>query len=283
MNGYIRLYRKIVDWEWYTDTKTKALFIHLLLLANHDDKKWRGEIIKRGELVTSRSSLSSQTGLSEQQIRTSLRKLRSTNDITIKTTNKNTLIMVVKYDFYQSDEQTKMERATNGLTNNQPSSNHQITTNKNDKNNKKEKNNIYSRVPDDVDLSIAENEEIPYEEIVGYLNNLANTNYRYQTIATKDKIKARWDEGFRLSDFKTVIKNKCDDWLNTELEKYLRPETLFGNKFESYLNQKQKRDVEDVPEWYEDTKQTKPSDELLKSIRDIQRKLWIEEENQNVD
>lgn len=283
MNGYIRLYRKIVDWEWYTDTKTKALFIHLLLLANHDDKKWRGEIIKRGELVTSRSSLSSQTGLSEQQIRTSLRKLQSTNDITIKTTNKNTLIMVVKYDFYQSDEQTKMERATNGLTNNQPSSNHQITTNKNDKNNKKEKNNIYSRVPDDVDLSIAENEEIPYEEIVGYLNNLANTNYRYQTIATKDKIKARWDEGFRLSDFKTVIKNKCDDWLNTELEKYLRPETLFGNKFESYLNQKQKRDVEDVPEWYEDTKQTKPSDELLKSIRDIQRKLRIEEENQNVD
>ncbi|WP_233711133.1 conserved phage C-terminal domain-containing protein [Lederbergia citrisecunda] len=81
--------------------------------------------------------------------------------------------------------------------------------------------------------------DIPFVEIVTYLNDVANTNYRHATKKTKDLIKARWNEGFRLNDFKTVIDIKTKEWLSdNKMNMYLRPETLFGTKFESYLNQK---------------------------------------------
>ena len=134
MNGFVLLHRKIVDWEWYTDVNTKCLFLHLILMANHKDEKWRGNVIKRGTFVTSIANLSVQTGLTFQQVRTSLKKLQKTGDITIKSTNKNTLIMVVKYEFYQSEQQTVIERNNKRVTNNQQSNNKQVTTNNNDNN-----------------------------------------------------------------------------------------------------------------------------------------------------
>lgn len=80
---------------------------------------------------------------------------------------------------------------------------------------------------------------IPYREIVDYLNAKAGTSYRHTSKKTQQLIRARWNEGFRLDDFKTVIDNKVTEWLNDpKMNKYLRPETLFGTKFESYLNQK---------------------------------------------
>ena len=75
-------------------------------------------------------------------------------------------------------------------------------------------------------------------EIVSYLNERAGTHYRNTSDKTQAVIRARLNDGFSLSDFKTVIDKKCDDWIGTEYEKYLRPETLFGTKFESYLNGK---------------------------------------------
>lgn len=83
----------------------------------------------------------------------------------------------------------------------------------------------------------AEQCTIPYKEICEYLNELTNSNYRHSTKKTKDLIKARFNEGFTLEDFKIVIDKKCFEWTNTDMQKYLRPETLFGTKFESYLNQ----------------------------------------------
>ena len=76
-------------------------------------------------------------------------------------------------------------------------------------------------------------------EIVEYLNLKAGTNYRPTTQKTKDKIIARLNENWKVEDFKTVIDKKCADWLGDEkMEQFLRPETLFGTKFESYLNAK---------------------------------------------
>ena len=83
-----------------------------------------------------------------------------------------------------------------------------------------------------------QNNPIPYKEICDYLNVRTNSNYRSSSKKTKDLIKARFNEGFRLEDFKVVIDKKVIDWLkDKEMSKYLRPETLFGTKFESYLNQ----------------------------------------------
>ena len=229
MQGYIMLHRKILEWEWYTDTNVKVLFLHLILLANHEDKEWRGLTIKRGELVTSRENLAGQTGLTVQQIRTALKKLESTNDIVVKSTNKHTLIKIVKYALYQSDTRMNNRQSTNKQpTNNQPD-NHQITTNNND--NKL----INSPVSDNVDLSITEN-RIPYEEIIDYLNLKAGTRFKSNSSDTRKKIHARWRDGFRLNDFKQVVDIKTAEWLDTEMDKFLRPKTLFGTKFEDYLN-----------------------------------------------
>ena len=79
-------------------------------------------------------------------------------------------------------------------------------------------------------------EAIPYQEIVEYLNEKTGKQYRYTTPKTRELIKARWKEGFRLDDFKKVIDNKTLEWKNTKWENYLRPVTLFSTKFESYLN-----------------------------------------------
>lgn len=79
--------------------------------------------------------------------------------------------------------------------------------------------------------------EIPYAEIIDYLNQRLGSGYKPTTKKTRELIRARWNEGFRLEDFKAVIDKKCVEWIGTEWEKFLRPVTLFGTKFESYLNQ----------------------------------------------
>ena len=101
--------------------------------------------------------------------------------------------------------------------------------------------------------------EIPYVEIIDYLNLKTKSHYKYSTNKTIACIKARWNEGFRLEDFKKVIDNKSKEWLgDPKYENYLRPETLFGNKFEGYLNSKStkrylgNKQVKDTPDWYED-------------------------------
>lgn len=79
----------------------------------------------------------------------------------------------------------------------------------------------------------------PTEEIIGHLNQRAGTNYKASTANTRKLVKARLKEGFTVDEFKTVIDKKCADWLNNrDMAQYLRPETLFGPKFESYLNAK---------------------------------------------
>lgn len=90
---------------------------------------------------------------------------------------------------------------------------------------------------DSVDNFSNEKENIPYKEIIDYLNLKANKKYKY-TKATISKINARYKEGFTLEDFKQVIDTKCSQWLNdSKMKQYLRPETLFGTKFEGYLNE----------------------------------------------
>lgn len=78
----------------------------------------------------------------------------------------------------------------------------------------------------------------PYKDIISYLNEKAGTKFRATNKETQKHINARFSEGFELEDFKTVIDKKCTDWKGTDYEQYLRPSTLFGSKFESYLNAK---------------------------------------------
>jgi len=144
-NGWIKLHRKIINTSWYYKRSTVVhLFIHLLIKANHQENKffWNGKeiTIKRGEFITGLNKLSEETGISIQSIRTALTILKSTNTITIKSTNKFSIIQIVNYDQYQSEEEKLTSKLTSKVTNNQQTTNKQLTTNKNDKNDKNEKN-----------------------------------------------------------------------------------------------------------------------------------------------
>lgn len=89
-----------------------------------------------------------------------------------------------------------------------------------------------------------------YKTIIEYLNERTGFNYKHSSQATQRHIKARINEGYTIDDFKVVIDKKCVDWMNTDMQKYLRPETLFGTKFESYLNQpvkERKMTTKDIP------------------------------------
>lgn len=131
-NSYIKIVRKIIEWEWYDDSKMVHLFLHLLLCANHTKNTWRGIPLERGQLITGRSSLSKSTGITEQSLRTCLDKLKSTNEITIKPTSNYSIITICKYDTYQTFE----KKSTKKSANDQPTINQRSTTNKNDNNNK---------------------------------------------------------------------------------------------------------------------------------------------------
>lgn len=117
---WVKLYYKFLKWEWYSDINVSRLFLHLLLTANWEDGKFKGIEIPRGSLITGRKKLSKETGLSEQEIRTALTKLKSTNEITIKTTSKYSIISIQNYDIYQQNDQQPSQVATKY----QPSSNH---------------------------------------------------------------------------------------------------------------------------------------------------------------
>ena len=88
----------------------------------------------------------------------------------------------------------------------------------------------------EIDNSQSESLNDTFKEIISYLNDCAGTNYKASSKKTQSCIHARLADGFAIDDFKIVIDKKCAEWIGTEYEKYLRPETLFGTKFEGYLN-----------------------------------------------
>jgi hypothetical protein len=132
MSGWIKLHRQILEWEWFDDKNTFRLFMYLLLKVNHKERNYRGKLIEVGQTLTGLDLLSKEVGLTIQQIRTSLTKLKSTNEITIKTSSKGTIIQVVNYKKYQI--------VTNQITDEQQTNNKQVTTNKNEKKEKNENN-----------------------------------------------------------------------------------------------------------------------------------------------
>ena len=103
--GWIKLHRSIINWDWFSNDKTFRLYIYILLKANVEDASWLGVKVKRGQFVTSRGHLADALGLSVQEIRTALRHLEKTGDISVKTTRFYTLITVENYDLYQGFEQ----------------------------------------------------------------------------------------------------------------------------------------------------------------------------------
>ena len=173
-----------------------------------------------GQLVASSDKV---LGLTTQKVRTILKNLEKKGYIEFLTSGskgkESTLKITIKQQLFNNNVTNKTEQLQQVEGGKQQQSNNNVTT----LSKKKEKdNNIYSLVID-------------------YLNKKANTNYRPTTKNTQSFINARVKEGYTVEDFKKVIDSKSKEWLNTDFEKYLRPATLFGTKFENYLNEANKK------------------------------------------
>lgn len=207
--GFIKVYRSMLQWEWWDDLNTWRLFMTILIMANWKDKKWHGKTIPRGSLWTSLKSLSKRSGLSVRQVRVSLDKLIMTNEVTSEVTKRGRLVTVVNYDFYQSVEENVTNTLTNSKANKRQSRDKVVTTTKEYKEYKeskdivvvapKTKKEFWNRLsPDDID-TIYES----YPETGGILiDEVAD-----EAVSRKRKIKApvpyileyakrvEWDDG----------------------------------------------------------------------------------------
>src|SRR5690554_6107109 len=141
MEGWVKIYRSILAWEWYSDINVRVLFMHLLLKANHASKSWQGIEIQAGQLVTSLSRLEHETGLSQKKIRNALKKLEKTGELGTQKGRAYTLITICNYATYQGGELERgTQKGTRGAHEGHTKGT-QRATNKNEKNDKNEKNN----------------------------------------------------------------------------------------------------------------------------------------------
>ena len=154
MIAWIKLHRQITEWEWYSDANTFRVFMHLLLTANYEDKRWRNIDVKRGQIITGRMELAQTLRLSERQIRTALDKLKMSGVITIKTTNQYSLITVENYSCFQNlsaeNDQPKAKQPTNQKSAESPSNSQQrvrpVSTTQEDKNLKTKISSLHSDI-----------------------------------------------------------------------------------------------------------------------------------------
>lgn len=126
--GWIKIYRSLLYWEWADVPEMVAMWVRLIIRATHEDTQWHGVTISRGQLVTTTAKLAAESGLSPQQVRTCLDRLKASNQINTQTTNKYTIITICKYEAYQETETT--EQQTNGkqTTRKQQTNNTQATS-----------------------------------------------------------------------------------------------------------------------------------------------------------
>jgi len=207
-------YREI--WQW------------LLKEANHKDIKHGGTIIKRGQCIKSYNDiiqgLSWYVGYRKQTYKKhhcekATAYLVKENMIETTKTTRGLVITICNYDIYQNQKNYDSDNGATAIDTMERQWSDTINKECNECN-KKEKT------------------QMPFYEIIVHLNQKSGKDYKTATKSTQKHIHARWEEGFRLEDFKKVIDIKVSQWKGTENEKYIRPETLFGTKFEGYLNEK---------------------------------------------
>lgn len=250
--GYIKLYRKITHNAIFNDFQLYRLWSLCLLNASYKEREILidGQLveIKPGQWIIGRFTLfdTYNNGLSpKDKVKSEktpyrwLEKLEKLGYLILEKTNKYTVVNVVNWDFYQGDDTENDHQIDHPMTIKRPSKDHQMTTNKKVKKDKNEKKSIYV-------------------EIIDFLNLQAGTNYKHSTKKTKDLINARLNEGFKLDDFKSVIKYCCSEWKGKTFsngkkgDEYLQPSTLFNNKFDERLNKAKMNSVASV-------EQSKPS------------------------
>ena len=229
---YLKLYYKLLNWEWHDNPNVLSVFIHCLLKANRVDNQWHGINIKAGSFVTSYENLSKLTGLSIQQTRTALDKLKLTHEITYQSTRQYSIITINNWNDYQEDN----KRINKQITNEQQTNNKQITTIRECKNDKNDKN-VYSFI---------EKKEKKFDPFFNSLNDFFVEEYRKVFGATK-KVFLSFQARNRLcelageySDIRELIPQALEKLKNIEFKDIdFKPTAswlLKGDNFERVMN-----------------------------------------------
>ena len=223
--SWIKVYRKSIDSKFAKNMELFGFWNYLLLKAQFKKSFDNfGTELHAGQFSTGRKQISLETGLSESKVERFLKKLEIEHQIEQQKTSKNRIITITNWDNYQRCEQHIEQQVNNKRT----TSEQQVNTLEECKERKERKErNILS----------SKNSTI-FKNIVDYLNLKTGKNFKSATGKTKTVLNARIKEGFSENDFKRVVDVKVSQWLHDpRMVAYLRPETLFGTKFEGYLNE----------------------------------------------
>lgn len=217
-DGWIKIHRQLLSWEWFDKPEMVQLFLYLLLKANPTDKVWHGITIKRGQFLTSAASIKRDLGMSERTIRTCLTRLKTTHEVTIETTNRYTIVTICNYDRYQifaeSNDKQIDEQKDNQTTSQRQASDKRPTTTKEYKNIRNTEDNItmaYAIASSGDDTGLAGDEKIDFDSLLKFINQTFDkTNSSIPRIKTisgqrKTMVVARIKEHGKES-FRTVIK-----------------------------------------------------------------------------
>ena len=221
--GWIKIHRQILDWEWYDEPNTFRLFIHLLLKANHKPKKYRGVLIGCGQIMTGQELLAKELNLTRSKIRIAMHNLKTTNEIAIKSSRQGTIIQIVNYKNYQV--------ITNKTTKEQPEDNQAITTNKNDYN--EDNDEVGEVFSNDVKLTPEQFKKWFNKNRTKYLEKESNCNY----LSKEDKIHLETlTKTYEGKHFNKAIYNMCQDKWANENNQCIPRHFLKPDNFTKYLN-----------------------------------------------
>ena len=160
-NGYMKLFRKISEWEWYDDPVTFKVFLHFLITARWQDGSWHGIEIKRGEVLESLPSIAQKNGLTVQNVRTAIQHLLNTNSITIRKSGRCHVYRVSEYEKYQGQPDYKQE-SNREVTENQQKGNREVTAHKESKESKESKEGKKERVLRESKDSLSQSDQIAH-------------------------------------------------------------------------------------------------------------------------
>lgn len=255
-NGYVKDYRSTVDWEWFTDVNTAHLWEYIRLRVNYEPSRFRGMVIRRGEMLESIPVIASKTGLSVQNVRTALKHLKMTGEIECNVTRYGLLIFAVKYAFFQDQQSTANTPPQLELTRNQHGTNTELTTYKENKN--------------------IRNKEIKKESTIG-AHDFENFWNLYPKKTGKQKAEEEWqriissgetDPADIVSGLETIVSKQWDRWPESEKRYIPAParwlqEHRWTDEPDEYVPKGTAKKVKKEPAYM------KELEELMKKDRDL--------------
>jgi len=217
-NSYVKLFRSLKSWQWFAVNGMVHIWIYLLLNARYEDGYVYGVLVKKGQVITGRKKISRETGLSSQVIRTCLNRLKSTNEITIETTNKYSIITLIKWELYQCSEiksnQQNNQQNNQQLTNKQPTDNQQITTKEEREERKKEKN--------DKDI-VAKAPVISFNSLI---NDFSDNEELRESLKAYKEMRMGMKKGFTVNALKLSLNRLSKLTNNVEQQKLIVDQTI---------------------------------------------------------